>query len=82
MADYNRNLLREIAASNDIGVAEDNLAGVTRVQLVAAEIEKHKELLDTSTGAPANPEDTPMVRRLDALNATLRDLVDAQPGHP
>jgi hypothetical protein len=82
MADYNRNLLREIAASNDTGIAEDSLAGVTRVQLVAAEIEKHKELIDTSTGTPASPEDTPMVRRLDALNATLRDLVDAQPGHP
>jgi hypothetical protein len=47
-------------------VDEDNLDGVTREQLVAAQIAKHKEILQ--------PDSAPVVVRLTAVESTLRDI--------
>jgi len=47
-------------------VDEDNLDGVTREQLVAAQIAKHKEILQ--------PDSAPVVVRLTAVESALRDI--------
>jgi hypothetical protein len=81
MADYNRDLLREIAAITDTNLGEDNLAGVTRETLVEAEITKHKELLTPDTAPLSLHLASEQLTALAEILADIRDELDGLNKH-
>jgi hypothetical protein len=82
MIRYGREELRALSDSlPDPAEAEDNLDGVTRNELVAAEIAKHKELLTPTGPDPLVAQVTNVARNLSPLHQDMLAAIAAiKPG--